>query len=152
MESVAEPFCRREVIPIKPGVLFLVLLVLWSSLYGFLTLQNGAETELTGSALAVFLKQLLCLEAAPQEIHHALRMGAHVVGFLIEAVLFSFMLRAFRVGHPVLVSFLVCALLAVGTEAVKLGIAGRHFSWNDVGLNMIGLLVGVGIGLIACRR
>ena len=51
-------------------------------------------------------------------------------------------------GKNLIITSIVCLVFAIFTEAIKIGIVGRHFSWTDVGLNLIGAVAGIVIGLI----
>ena len=41
-------------------------------------------------------------------------------------------------GKNLIITSIVCLVFAIFTEAIKIGIVGRYFSWTDVGLNLIG--------------
>lgn len=51
-------------------------------------------------------------------------------------------------GKNLIITSIVCLVFAIFTEAIKIGIVGRHFSWTDVGLNLIGAVAGIVIELI----
>ena len=69
-----------------------------------------------------------------------LRGGAHVFLFSLLSV-FS----ALGFGPW---AFVFCVVWSVADEWTKGWIRGRHFSWIDVGLNLVGVAVGVGLWLV----
>lgn len=69
-----------------------------------------------------------------------LRGGAHVFLFSLLSV-FS----ALGFGPW---AFVFCFVWSVADEWTKRRIRGRHFSWIDVGLNLAGVAVGVGLWLV----
>lgn len=127
--------------------IFLVLLILWSGLFAFLTLQNGPDTTATSLGLAHWLQRVLHLSTDTETLHLLLRKAAHIVCLAGEGLLLTLMLCSTPLPRRrcVLISLLVCFALAVVSEAVKIPIAGRHFSWLDSGLNALGAAVGVAV-------
>ena len=127
----------------KRLTLWMVLLALWTALFAYLTIQNGAETELTGSTIARWIARVFGGDTA--KVHLILRKAAHIISFFVEALLLAQVFRVAGMKRAALWSISICLLLSVGAEAVKLGIEGRHFAWVDVGLNVVGSIVGGGV-------
>jgi len=69
-----------------------------------------------------------------------LRRLAHVFLFLVLGVLTGAGFGWIGIG--------AAAVWAVVDEATKPLVPGRHFSWIDVGLNLVGVAVGVGLWLV----
>ena len=69
-----------------------------------------------------------------------LRRLAHVFQFLVLGVLTGAGFGWIGIG--------TAAVWAVVDEATKPLVPGRHFSWIDVGLNLVGVAVGVGLWLV----
>ena len=64
---------------------------------------------------------------------------AHIVVFAV----FTFLLGlTLKIGGASLEWMLVAAAWSYVDEATKPWIQGRHFSWFDVGLNLIGTFIG----------
>lgn len=120
-------------------ILLLLMTVLWFLLMTVLSHEDGAHTSRTSRELA---RRLSFLGADPERLNTALRRLAHVVLYAVWAVLFARTLHAGALPRWPLV---FVAFWAWADEATKRWIQGRHFSWLDVGLN----LLGAGIGLAA---
>lgn len=116
---------------------WLVLTVGWFVFMTYLSHQNGAETAETSLKLAEFLGN--------ENLNGWLRRAAHVVLFLVLAVLPSFTIAAWDLDWRFV--FLVLGW-AVVDEATKPLVDGRHFAWFDVGLNEVGSLIGIVIGIL----
>ena len=74
-----------------------------------------------------------------------LRRIAHIVVFAVLTILLG--LTIYFGGLPIWLHVIVIVLSYVD-EATKPWIRGRHFSWFDVGLNLIG--VGMGEAVMYC--
>ncbi len=68
-----------------------------------------------------------------------LRRVAHVVVFMVLSVLVSLMLRSWSVDWKWVLLVFVWRLL---DEATKPLVDGRLFAWLDVGLNVVGRVIG----------
>lgn len=78
------------------------------------------------------------------EIHYIIRKLAHPFVFSIFAVLVLFTLSL--KWNSKKIYFFAIVLISLWTwldEVTKLSIPGRHFSWEDTLLNLVGVIVGV---------
>ena len=121
--------------------IFLGFTILWFLFMTYLSHQDGEHTGRTSRELAEKLSALDFLDSDINILNGRLRRLAHVVVYAVLAVFLGTTLELG--GHS--------PWLTVGTivwawadEATKLLVQGRHFSWFDVGLNVLG----IGIGMI----
>ena len=119
--------------------LALTATVLWFLFMTYLSHQDGEHTRKTSRELA---DRLTFLQKDRDLLNGRLRSAAHVVTYMILAVLLGITLALGGAPLGALGGVLVWAWL---DEATKHWIPGRHFSWWDVGLNCIG----TGLGCIA---
>lgn len=102
----------------------------------YLSHQNGDHTKKTSYELA---EKLSFLNADVGFLNSQLRRAAHVVVF---AELTIFLGITLRLGGYTLQPLIFTVAWSCIDEATKPLIQGRHFSWNDVGLNLIGVVIG----------
>lgn len=108
----------------------------------YLSHQNGDRTSRISQSLA---KKLSFVEADLNCLNSRLRKFAHIFLYAVLAILFGFTLV---LNEKTLLCLGVIILFAWADEATKQWISGRHFSWIDVGLNIIGFIIGVVLLLI----
>lgn len=118
---------------------FLTLTVLWFGLMTWLSHQDGEHTSKTSRTLA---EHLCFWDKDVDVVNGWLRRLAHVVVFAVFTVLLGLTLRF---GELPLWLLAFTAVWSYADEATKPWIEGRHFSWPDVGLNLIGAAVGCAI-------
>lgn len=107
----------------------------------YLSHQNGKATHKTSLTLA---KILGFLYSDKEKLHKILRRSAHIILFGVFSLLFTLTLHSFSLS----LYFLAFPFLySWADEATKVFSPGRHFSWFDVGLNIIGTILGVLLGL-----
>ena len=103
----------------------------------YLSHQNGEDTHETSLNLT---NHLSFLSPDTETLHSNLRRYAHIILFAVFTFFFTLTLNTLSFS---------CYLLAFpllytwADEATKVFIPGRHFSWFDVGLNLIGVVIGV---------
>ena len=139
------------------SIILPIITALWFILSVFLSHQGGEETYSTSMVPAEWLSSLLEKLGAYEDgsilgfadlefINTLLRRSAHIIIFLVLAALLCtsiLILRRFRKSPvPVWSGFAFCLLYAWADEATKIWISGRHFAWEDVGLNVIGCCIG----------
>lgn len=112
-----------------------ISLFLWFLFMTYLSHQDGAHTAVFSRRLAEQLGGKADAEKI-NRINGKLRRFAHVFVFFVLTVLCG---MAFDSRYWIAA---VC-LWAWADEATKPWIEGRHFSWYDVGLNLIGVGIGV---------
>ena len=102
----------------------------------FLWLLSALFLEDTKQALSF-------LSPDTETLHSNLRRYAHIILFAVFTFLFTLTLHNFHSPYYLLAFPL---LYTWADEATKVFIPGRHFSWFDVGLNLIGVVIGVVLG------
>ena len=108
----------------------------------YLSHQNGEDTHETSLNLT---NHLSFLSPDKETLHSTLRRYAHIILFAVFTFLFTLTLHNFHYPYY----FLAFPLLYTwADEATKVFIPGRHFSWFDVGLNLIGVVIGVALGFV----
>ena len=139
--------------------LWLELTVVAVSLVSFLMLiyfvvlvsfQDGAQsTEMTIRIASYFADSIFDNPTAEQifTVSRVLRYGAHLVLFFAVGAVTSYVSMVvcrsyYRIGGIVL-SGMVCYILAYYTEYYKQYIDGRHFQRSDVVLNWYGSIAGI---------
>lgn len=120
--------------------IFLGFTILWFLFMTYLSHQDGEHTGKTSRELAEKLSALDFLDSDINILNGRLRRLAHVVVYAVLAVLLGTTLELG--GHS--------QWLAAGTivwawadEATKPLVQGRHFSWLDVGRNVLGIAIGM---------
>jgi VanZ family protein len=125
------------------------LTILWFLFMTWLSHQDGAHTLKTSSSLANGLaKRLGFLQVNLDVLNLQLRKLAHVAVFFVLTVLFCLTLY---VGRKPAWPLLFLIVWCYADERSKRWIAGRHFSWVDVGLNLLGVAAGGSVALLLCR-
>lgn len=129
---------------------------LWMFSLGWLTLlvcmssQDGPTTLSTSMVLARFAMRLFGIAAAKlSQVNQMLRTLAHFIGFLIlgGAVYLSVRVTWPCQRHLTVAAVVLCSVVAVLDELKKVFINGRHLSWAEAGLNVLGVICGVALSL-----
>ncbi len=120
--------------------IFLGFTILWFLFMTYLSHQDGEHTGRTSRELAEKLSALDFLDSDINILNRRLRRMAHVVLYAVLAFLLGITLK---LGGYSLGLMAVAVVWAWADEATKPLVQGRHFSWFDVGLNVLG------IGMIA---
>lgn len=102
----------------------------------FLSHQDGEYTGKTSRELAEYLH---FLNADINELNGMLRRIAHIVVFAVLTVLLGLTLQF---GELPIGWIVIVVVWSYVDEATKPWIQGRHFSWFDVGLNLMGTFLG----------
>lgn len=105
-----------------------ILSITWFILEAWLSHTPGEKSGKESRSLSAVLHVDECF----------LRKAAHVVMFTVLAMLVS-------LSFPTWCLWLVVGWCIVD-EATKPLVPGRHFSWLDVGLNLLGTTVGIATG------
>ena len=124
---------------------------LWLTFCFYLSWQTGEETVGLSLQIARWCYDLLSnlhFTVELESLHMQLRLFAHFGVFFVTGLL---MAGAFLVTFPqrkrfltFCVAVILCAIIAVLAEVGKLQISGRHLTWSEAGLNVLGALCGVG--------
>ena len=125
--------------------IFLGFTILWFLFMTYLSHQNGEHTGMASRELAEKLSALDFLGSEMNILNGRLRRLAHVVVYAVLAVLLAITLKLG--GHsPWLTAGII--VWAWADEATKPLVQGRHFSWFDVGLNVLGIVIGMVIVVV----
>lgn len=83
-----------------------------------------------------------------------LRTLAHIFVFLVEGVFLAFALAGVMRKRVVsaLTAFWISVPLCALDELHKLAIPGRHCQWNEAGLNLLGALIGIILGILLAEQ
>ena len=120
----------------------LISTILWFIFMTYLSHQDGEHTGKTSRELAEHLR---FLDNDINDLNGKLRRAAHIVVFAV----FTFLLGlTLKVGRISLGWMMMAVAWSYVDEATKPWIQGRHFSWFDVGLNLIGIFVGGAVVLL----
>lgn len=120
--------------------LSLCLTIVWFIVMFWLSHQNGEHTKETSLNLSKKLKSSFFLKLDIATLNNYLRKLAHIIVFTIFSILFAITLVTGKLS-PYL--FILVVFWAWGDEKSKVFIKGRHFSWFDVLLNLLGVMIGV---------
>ena len=120
----------------------LISMILWFIFMTYLSHQDG---EHTGRASRELAEHLRFLDNDINDLNGKLRRAAHIVVFAV----FTFLLGlTLKIGGISLGWMIIVALWSYVDEATKPWIQGRHFSWFDVGLNLIGTFIGGAVAIL----
>lgn len=132
--------------------------ILWMCFCLFLSWQPGEDTVKLSGAVAKTVRRIIYLfgvEIDLNILHTWLRKAAHAVMFFVSGVLFfcSFVRSLKHRRRASLLASLfaaaLCSICAVIAEVGKVWIPGRHLQWDEVLLNVAGVIFGAGVsGLI----
>ena len=130
---------RRNLFYFRPAVL-------WLAVIFFLSSQTGNDTASLSLAITQWLMRFLP-NVAETELHLWLRKLAHIGVYFVEgALLYPALRRRLRgMGKSFALTIAVCALIAAVDEAHKILIPGRHCSWDEAALNVLGAFLGAGL-------
>lgn len=127
-------------------MLFQILLlfaIFWFGFMTYLSHQTGEETTALSKGIVEQIIGYFQIENY-NEIHCIIRKLAHPFVFCILAILVLFMLS--QKWKDTKIFIFATVLMSLWTwidEFTKLPIPGRHFSWYDVSLNFVGVIIGV---------
>ncbi len=117
----------------------------WLAMLVWLSSQDGAATAQTSGALTAFLARLVGVQAQSlPQLEQALRTAAHfVLYFGFGGLAWATAKATWPQAKPLMACTLLLGFaLAVLDEVKKLLIPGRHLSWPEAGLNMLGVVCG----------
>ena len=122
--------------------------ILWLAVIFFLSSQTGEETTSLSLTITRWLARFFP-GVAEETLHLWLRKLAHIGVYFVEgALLFPALLRRTqRPIHSFVLTLTLSALIAAVDEAHKMLIPGRHCSWAEAVLNVLGAALGVGFVL-----
>ena len=88
--------------------------------------------------------------ATLSRVNQLLRIMAHFVGFLILGGVVSITAQMTwpNQRYNAVMVVVLCSVIAVLDEVKKIFISGRHLSWPEAGLNVLGIICGVSLSLV----
>ena len=120
--------------------IFLGFTILWFLFMTYLSHQDGEYTGRTSRELAEKLSALDFLDSDINILNGRLRRLAHVVVYAMLTVLLAITLKLGGYSPWLTAGIIVWAW---ADEATKPLVQGRHFSWLDVGRNVLGIALGM---------
>lgn len=129
----------------------LFLLVIWISFIFFNSLQPGNISGANSGRIVnriVKVLDIFNIQIEYNKLSIIVRKGAHIFEFMILAILFYFVLINFSTFHQLFLSFILSISIAVIDETIQLFVSGRSGSIIDVGIDSIGVLIGLLICLL----
>lgn len=120
-----------------PAIIWLILLLVLSS-------QNGPQTAATSLPMAEWIQQHFFPQDSVDGVHMYLRKWAHFIVYFIESgLLVLAMKNVMKAWKAACAVFGLCTILAIADEAHKVLIVGRHCQWDEAGINIVGVIMGV---------
>lgn len=136
-----------------------LLSFIWLVFLVWMSSQDGEATANTSMRLANFIVRLFGIPVTKaSEVDQLLRTLAHFIGFFILGCLVHISARLTWPDqrHGAILIVALCSAIAVLDEVKKVFITGRHLSWSEAGLNIVGVFCGVilslGIQWFTARR
>ena len=124
---------KLTMISFLPAIIWLLLLLVLSS-------QNGPQTAATSLPMAEWIQQRFF----PQDSVDYVRKRAHFIVYFIESgLLVLAMKNVMKAWKAACAVFGLCTILAIADEAHKVLIVGRHCQWDEAGINIVGVIMGV---------
>ena len=121
----------------------LLITTTWFCFMTYLSHQNGEETTELSEGIVKQIIEYFRI-GNYNEIHCVIRKLAHPFVFCVLAILVLFTLSQKYQNIKVFIfAIILMALWTWMDEFTKLSIPGRHFSWYDVSLNLLGVIVGI---------
>lgn len=115
----------------------------WFCFMTYLSHQNGEETTEFSKGIVERIIEYF-QRGNYNEIHCIIRKIAHPFVFCILAILVLFTLsQKWKNRKVFIIAIIFMTLWTWIDEFTKLSIPGRHFSWYDVSLNLLGVIAGV---------
>ena len=131
-------------------ILLWIFSLCWLVFLVWMSSQDGLDTLSTSMGLADFVIRFFGISTDHLSyVNQLLRISAHFAGFFI---LGSVVYISTKVSWPnhrrsTVAVVVLCSVIAVLDEVKKIFINGRHLSWLEAGLNVLGVICGVAISL-----
>lgn len=121
----------------------ILITTFWFWVMIYLSHQNGkATTELSKRIVEKIIEYFNL--TSYNEIHYTIRKLAHPFVFIIFSILVLFTISLKWNNKRIYICVII--LMSLWTwldEVTKLSITGRHFSWLDTLLNLLGVIIGI---------
>lgn len=103
--------------------------------------------------LSIFLSSLVATDritkefAFLREIHPIFQDLIHIPIFMVFTVLLLIVLRRYEKLrlNQIVSAFILSNYVGIANEWIQMGISGRHASFKDIGLNIVGSLFGIAL-------
>ncbi|WP_291253884.1 VanZ family protein [Fusobacterium sp.] len=116
-----------------------LITICWFCFMTYLSHQDGESTTKLSKGIIEYFKLINY-----NKIHYIIRKLAHPFVFCIFVVLVLFTLSQKYKNRKIHVFVIMLMVLWTWIdEFTKLSVPGRHFSWYDVSLNLLGVIIGV---------
>ena len=128
--------------------------IAWLAFCFFLSWQNGGDTAGLSWIIAEFFMKILKnvgLAFQVEQFHKYLRLFAHFGIFFVAGTLFAGAMEVSLPQNPnrerntFCAAAGICSFAAVLAEVGKLAVPGRHLTWSEAGLNVVGAICGAAI-------
>lgn len=122
-----------------------IVFALWLLLMVWLSSEDGQATARTSRWLAATVLRVFGLpQSQLNPVDRTLRMLFHFAGFFVLSGLLYTASRPTLSSGRLLLALVVgsCSIVAVLDEVKKVFISGRHLSWPEAGLNILGVCCG----------
>lgn len=124
--------------------MLLTITIIWFCFMTYLSHQDGKGTTELSVGIVERIMKYFHLTNYYNEIHYIIRKLAHPFVFCVFAILVLITLSQKRKSKKIyFCSIVLISLWAWLDEVTKLSIPGRHFSWYDVSLNLLGVVIGI---------
>ena len=124
--------------------MLLTITIIWFCFMTYLSHQDGKGTTELSVGIVEKIIKYFHLTNYYNEIHYIIRKLAHPFVFCVLAILVLITLSQKQKSKKTYFCLIVLiSLWAWLDEITKLSIPGRHFSWYDVSLNLLGVVIGV---------
>lgn len=136
-------------------VIFWIVFGAWLIFLTILSSEDGFSTSQTSGKFTVFFMVLFHIPKVYHDrVEMILRISAHFVGFFVLGwLLYSAMRFTWAKSERIhLWAWGFCGILGIMDEVKKVFIAGRHLSWEEAGLNIIGAWCGIIIVMIVIEQ
>ena len=147
----------------KRKIIKWILVILWMGLiFYFSSLNSDSSTEQSRSVVnktniveIYEEKNNTDNETALEDVDRIFRKVAHVIEYLVLAVLLCLALSEYNLSlnKILLISFIVCLLYSVSDEAHQLLVSGRSGEIRDIIIDNVGCIIGLlGYRLLKRRK
>lgn len=136
------------------GLLLWTLTTIWFGVCFLLSSQNGTETGQLSLKASQFIIRLLGLSSnLLYPLNANLRMATHVIVFSVLSLLSGCAsgVSLIRFRSAPLWTFPPCIVFAFYDEIRKANIPGRHCSFKEAGLNVVGCVLGCSVAYLIFR-
>ncbi len=121
-----------------------LITIIWFCFMTYLSHQDGKGTTELSIEIVEKIVRYFGLISYYNEIHILIRHLAHITVFAIFVVLVLLTLaQKWKSRKIFVIALSIITLWTWGDEITKISIPGRHFSWRDVLLNFIGVIIGI---------